>query len=245
MAPAPSDFTLIGTVLAVSIAIILLSGLALYVAFRLRETLRDEKGGGARAAKVAFLIGLLFLSGGVFYFFASGFNPQNGGSSTLTVTTGSGASTSTSTSSSSSTTSTSTTTSSTSTVSTTASAPGSSLSMSVSYPSSVGAGAGFYIQFTIYNNGASPVSGGSIDVGNLIYTFTINNATECNPQCAAITWSGSVINVGTVNPGATVVSIGVKAPAQPTQYSGSASLYYQGVTQPTTVTVTIRVTGHP
>lgn len=243
MAPAPSDFTLIGTVLAVSIAIILLSGLALYVAFRLRETLREERGGGARAAKVAFLIGLLFLSGGVFYFFASGFGAQ-GGNTLTSTTTSISVSTTTDTSTSSSSSS-STSASTTSTFTTTASAPGSSLQMTVSYPTSVGVGAGFYIQFTVYNNGPSSIAGGSIDVGSLIYTFSITNATMCNPQCSAATWSGSLIDIGTVNPGATILTLGVKAPAQPAQYSGTATLYYQGVSQPTTVTIAIRVSGRP
>ncbi len=49
MASVPSDYTIIGTVLAISVAIILLSGLALYISFRLRETLHEEKGRGARA----------------------------------------------------------------------------------------------------------------------------------------------------------------------------------------------------
>jgi hypothetical protein len=90
LAAIPSDLSLIGAVLAISLAIILLSGVALYVAFRLRETLREERGRGARAAKVAFLIGLLFLSGGVFYFFASGLGAigNTGGQTILATHTG-------------------------------------------------------------------------------------------------------------------------------------------------------------
>jgi hypothetical protein len=116
--------------------------------------------------------------------------------------------------------------------------------MTVTYPTSVSVGQGFYIQLSIYNSGAS-ASGATIDVGSMIYTFTIANATECNPQCASITWSGSVINVGTLNQGETSVTLGLRAPASPTQYSGTITLYYQGATQPTTSTLTIRVTGRP
>ncbi len=117
--------------------------------------------------------------------------------------------------------------------------------MTVTYPSTVGTGQGFYIDFNIYNSGASVVSAASLDVGNLIYTFSVTNATKCNPQCTAISRSGSVFSIGSLVPGQTVVTIGLKAPVQPQQYSGSAALYYQGAPQPAMTTITIRVTGHP
>lgn len=256
MATVPSDYTIVGTVLAIAVAIILLSGLALYVAFRVRETLRDEKGRGARAAKVAFLIGLLFLSGGVFYFFASGFGAQNQATSQGTTSQSSSASssatvlptkssvTSLATSSSTATLTTSTSVL-TTTSTTTASAPGSPVTIQVTYPSTVSSGSGFYLQFTVYNSGSAPASGATLDLGSVIYTFTVVNATVCNPQCAPAPWSGSIVTVGTVNPGATVVNVGLRAPAQPTQFSGTTTLYYQGEPQPTSATITIRVTGRP
>ncbi len=253
----PSDYTIVGTVLAIAVAILLLSGLALYIAFRVRETLHDERGRTARLVKVSLLIGLLFLSGGVFFFFASGFgssgSPGPTQNTTLgTVSTSSGVSSLGSTSLTSATstgqvsTSTNTASSSTSTtVTTVTTVGGGSVTMQVSYPSSVTAGQGFYLNFYIYNGASTTLSGASLDVGNLGITFAIVNATICNPQCTSATWSGSAINIGSLGPGATTVTLGVKAPSSPTQFSGQASLDYQGETQPVSATITIRVTGRP
>ena len=242
----PSDITIVGTVLAFAVAILLLSGLALYVAFRIRETLRDEKGGSARTVKVAFLVGLLFLSGGVFYFFAPGFN-VSGESSSTQVTSASTTATSSvllsSTSASTSSTSTPSTTS--TTVTTTTTAVGGTVTMSVAYPSAVGVGQGFYIEFSVYNSGSTALTQASIDVGSLGISFIILNATMCNPQCSVTSWSGSVVNLGSLNPGATTVTLGVKAPSSPTQFSGQSALHYQTQTQAIVVTITIRVSGRP
>ena len=252
MLAVPSDISIVGTVLALAVAILLLSGLALYVAFRVRDTLREEKGGGARAAKVAFLIGLLFLSGGVFYFFASGFNASGGNpSGTLaTVTSSTTSFTSSTTQSSAATTSSSPSTSSSTTVSTATSPSvtstgGGPVSMQASYPGSVSVGQGFYIQFSIYNSGSTALTGVSLDLGSVSITFTIMNATTCNPSCSTTAWSGGVVDIGNLNPGSTVVQVGLKAPSSPAQFSGQATLYYQGETQPLSVTVTMRVTGKP
>lgn len=240
MMALPTDYTLVGTVLAIAIAILLLSGLALYVAFRVRETLRDERGGSARLVKVSFLIGLLFLSGGVFYFFAAGFAGAGSGStqsvsSISTVSTSATSVTSASTS----------TASSSSTTFTTTSVAGGSASMSVTYPSSVNVGEGFYVQFSIYNSGSGPLNSVSLDLGSLGLTFKVVNATLCNPGCSPASLSGSVVEIGTLNPGSTILTVGLKAPSSPAQFSGSASLNYQGEAQPVTVTVTIRVSGRP
>jgi Domain of unknown function DUF11 len=80
-----SDVSVIAAVLAISLVILILSGLALYVAFRVRETFKDDKGTGIRTVKLVLLIGLLFLTGGVFYFFASGIGSP--GASTTTALT--------------------------------------------------------------------------------------------------------------------------------------------------------------
>ncbi len=256
MSPFPSDYTIVGTVLAVAVAILLLSGLALYVAFRVRETLRDERGGGARTAKVAFLVGLLFISGGVFYFFASGFNALGGGTTQTSLTgtsttqpstssASSSTTVSTSGSSSTSTISTSTSTSAGSTSSTTASASQGAVTMQVAYPSSVNVGQGFYVTFSLYDSGSTTLPGASLDVGNLAVTFSIVNATVCNPGCTSVSWSGGVVAIGNLNPGSTVVTLGLKAPSSPAQFSGQATLNYQGEIQPVTVTITIRVSGRP
>lgn len=245
----PADVTIVGAVLAITVAILLLSGLALYVAFRVRDTLREEKGRGARAAKVAFLIGLLFLSGGVFYFFASGFG-ASGGSTPVTGTTSATLSTSYSSTSSSSSppvtsTSSSATSSSSTTTTTTTTTGGGSVTLQASYPSTVSAGQGFYVQFSIYSSGTTALSGASLDLGGLSTTFTVVNATVCDPGCSPVTLSGGVINIGTLAAGSTAVQVGLRAPSSPTQFSGTATLNYQGEAQPASAAITIRVSGRP
>lgn len=65
------DVSIIGIVFALILFIIIFSAVILYLAFRIKETFREEKRRGARVAKIAFLIGILFLAGGSFYFFAN------------------------------------------------------------------------------------------------------------------------------------------------------------------------------
>ncbi|QQG48803.1 MAG: hypothetical protein HY247_00315 [archaeon] len=230
IALAATDYTIVGTVLAISVAIILLSGIALYVSFRVKEALKEERGTAARTAKVALLIGLLFLSGGVFYFFAAGFSS---GGPTSTLSSSSGFSTTVSSTS-------------TSVTYTTASPPGSQVTMQVSFPDRVVAGSSFTISFTIDNNGPATLTGGSLDVGNLFYTFSVNSAEKCAPACASTTWSGSVVQIGDMTPGVTVVTLGLTAPSQPQQFSTSATLYYVGMPQQISATISIQVvSGHP
>lgn len=66
----PTDLSLLGLVFAAILMILALSALALYVAFRIKETFKEEKT-SRRAAKLALLLGVLFLSGGLFYFLAT------------------------------------------------------------------------------------------------------------------------------------------------------------------------------
>jgi hypothetical protein len=58
-------------VFALILVIIFFSAVALYLAFRIKETFRKETRKGVTIAKTGFLIGILFLAGGIFYFFAS------------------------------------------------------------------------------------------------------------------------------------------------------------------------------
>lgn len=65
------ELTIIGIVFALILVIIFFSAIALYLAFRIKETFRKETRKGITIVKVAFLIGVLFLAGGIFYFFAN------------------------------------------------------------------------------------------------------------------------------------------------------------------------------
>ena len=71
------DLSVIGIVFAIILFIVFFSAVILYLAFRIKETFREEKKRGMLAVKVAFLIGILFLAGGSFYFFAQVLSPQS------------------------------------------------------------------------------------------------------------------------------------------------------------------------
>jgi hypothetical protein len=239
----PSDYTIIGTVLAVSIAIILLAGLALYVAFRVRETLHEERGSGAKAAKVAFLIGLLFLSGGVFYFFASGFNSGGNTSSTLTTgppsTSTSGTTAVTSPSSGSPTTSTSTSTA--SSMTTTASSTG-SVGMTVNCPSSAAIGSSFSCTVSIDNAGGSSYQSTVLTSQGDLAQFTLTGCSETvngNPASCTVV-SATQVSVGSLSPGLTYLTVSLSPPSSAGQKSCSLVLSAVGL-QSVTSTFTMQV----
>jgi len=70
------DISTLGIIFAISLLIIIFSAIVLYLAFRIRETFRNEEKRGIRTAKIVFLIGTLFLAGGIFYFFARTLTPN-------------------------------------------------------------------------------------------------------------------------------------------------------------------------
>ena len=247
----PSEFSIVGTVLALAVAILLLSGLALYVAFRLRETLRDEKGGGTRTVKVAFLIGMLFLSGGVFYFFASGFNGPGGSSttqgsfSTTSTMSSSLVRSSTETTFTSATSPTGTTTaSSTSTTTTTSTAQGVTMP-TPSCPSRVTAGSTFVCYVTVYNQGSTSYGSATLVSSGDFLKFAILGCAESvngGPSTSLSTTSNSVA-IGNLSPGTTVLTISIQAPAQSGQYSNDVlTLNAPGFAQPISATFSIQVT---
>ena len=71
------DVSIIGIVFAIILFIIFFAAVVLYLSFRIKETFREEKKRGMLAVKVAFLIGILFLAGGSFYFFAQILTPSS------------------------------------------------------------------------------------------------------------------------------------------------------------------------
>jgi hypothetical protein len=70
------DLSIIGIVFAIILFIIFFAAVVLYLSFRIKETFREEKKRGILVVKVAFLIGILFLAGGSFYFFAKILTPS-------------------------------------------------------------------------------------------------------------------------------------------------------------------------
>jgi len=71
------DLSIIGIVFAIILFIIFFAAIILYLSFRIKETFREEKKRGILAIKIGFLIGILFLAGGSFYFFAQVLSPLN------------------------------------------------------------------------------------------------------------------------------------------------------------------------
>ena len=70
-----TDLSIIGIVFAIILFIIFFAAVILYLSFRIKETFREEKKRGMLAVKIGFLIGILFLAGGSFYFFAQTLSP--------------------------------------------------------------------------------------------------------------------------------------------------------------------------
>ncbi len=260
MMAVPSDYTIIGTVLALAVAILLLAGLALYVAFRVRETLRDERGGSTRAVKVAFLIGLLFLSGGVFYFFASGFGGSGGSSSVLSTSTASsstgsaftstpststGVSSTTSTTSgqSSSSTSTSTSTSPSSSTTTTA-----AQEVSMPAPSCAGnrvtAGMTFSCSLTIYDAGSTTYSSATLVSSGDFAKFTFLSCDESvnGGSSTPVSCSAGAVAVGNIVPNTIILTLTIQAPSQSGQNNNCVLTLSANGLQPITVTFSIQVT---
>lgn len=216
-------------------------------------------------AKVAFLIGLLFLSGGVFYFFASGFNVSGNSSATQGIPSSTGTSSTTSaasptsatsatstTTSSSVTASTESTTSSASTLSTTSStsqttttsATQSVTMQTPSCPSRVTAGQTFTCTITIFNQASTTFSSASVVSGQDFSEFTFVGCTEVvnGVSAGSVPVTSNTIAVGNLAPGSTVLTLSVQAPSQSGQYSKSVLTLSAPGLSPISVTFGIQVT---
>ena len=67
------DASILGMVFAIILFIVFFSAIVLYLAYRIKETFRSETRRGIVITKIVFLIGILFLAGGSFYFLAGTF----------------------------------------------------------------------------------------------------------------------------------------------------------------------------
>src|SRR5512138_3801167 len=65
------SLTVIAILFTLVLLLIFFSAVVLYLAFRVKETFRKETKRGTNIVKTAFLIGTLFLAGGIMYFSAS------------------------------------------------------------------------------------------------------------------------------------------------------------------------------
>ena len=67
------DASILGMVFAIILFIVFFSAIVLYLAYRIKETFRSETRRGIVITKIVFLVGILFLAGGSFYFLAGTF----------------------------------------------------------------------------------------------------------------------------------------------------------------------------
>lgn len=210
------DLAVIGIVFAIILLIIFFSAIVLYLSFRIKETFRKETRRGATIAKVAFLIGILFLAGGLFYFFANTFTNITEPSTTPTPTpTPSSIPTTTPTPTPSQT---------------------SQLSLSVSAPSQATMNSELSVSFTISNPTAITFNGAYIETGGLFSDFILQSSTHQT--------TGSVINIGDVASGVTIVNVELTSPNKAGTYPYTISLNFQDMTNPVTKSVTIWVRGN-
>jgi len=216
------DLSVIGIVFAIILFIIFFAAVVLYLAFRIKETFREEKKRGMLAVKVAFLIGILFLAGGSFYFFAQILTPQ----SSLPDTTPPDNSLPDTTSPD------------------TPSPPSNEtetengnpeLTLSISYPSRTRMSTVITMTFTITN----PTEYTAHDV--IIQTNVLFQDLEVISSTHEII--GNVIEIGDVQSGTTISSLELRAPSKPRQIDDTITLTYQEVNEIISQQISISVTG--
>ena len=204
------DLTVIGVVFALILLIIFFSAVVLYLSFRIKETFRKETRRGATVAKVAFLIGILFLAGGLFYFFANTFTNTTEPSPSATPTPSANP------------------------TPTPVNTP--VLTLSVSAPSQVGMNSELIITFTITNPTTFTANTVYLETSGLFSDFTLQSSTHDT--------TGSVINIGEVRSGVTVVSVELVAPDRARTLTNTVALNFQEMASPVTKSVTISVRGN-
>ncbi len=204
------DLTVIGVVFALILLIIFFSAVVLYLSFRIKETFRKETRRGATVAKVAFLIGILFLAGGLFYFFANTFTNITEPSPTATPTPSANP------------------------TPTPVNTP--ALTLSVSAPSQVGMNSELSITFTITNPTTFTANAVYLETSGLFSDFTLQSSTHDT--------TGSVINIGEVPSGVTVVSVELTAPDRARTLTNTVTLNFQEMATSVTKSVTISIRGN-
>lgn len=216
------DLSVIGIVFAIILFIIFFAAVVLYLAFRIKETFREEKKRGMLAVKVAFLIGILFLAGGSFYFFAQVLTPQSSVPDTTLPDTTSPNSTLPDTPLPSS--------------NETETENGNpELAMSVSYPSRTKMNTKITMTFTITN----PTEYTAHDV--IVQTNVLFE--QFNAVSTTYERTGNAIEIGDVPSGTIIVSLELTAPSKPQQMGDTITLTFKEMNEPITQEISISVTG--
>jgi hypothetical protein len=223
------DIAIIGVVFALILLVIFFSAVVLYLAFRIKETFRKETRRGATIAKIGFLIGILFLADGIFYFFANTLtniaepNPTASPTPMISPSPSPTASPLPSPTDTPSPTATPTPT------------PTPVLILSVSAPSQIRMNTPISVSFTISNPTGSTAHGVYIETEGLFADFAVQSSTY--------EIDGNVINIGDVPSGTTIVSIDLVSPDKAGAFTYTISLNFQEMTAPVTKGMTILVRG--
>ena len=232
------DLTIIAIVFALILIIIFFSAVVLYLSFRIKETFRKETRRGATIAKTAFLIGILFMAGGIFYFFANTLtninqpNPTGSPFPSASPTPGT-TSSPLPTNSPSPTINPTPTTTLQPTPSTSPTLSPSTPKLSVAYPPTGRMNSIITITITIINPTATTLHSASIETNILFQEFTLQSSTS--------TVVGNVIVIGDLPTGTTIVSLTLQTQNRPRDVVDTLSLVYQEMTEAITQQISISI----
>jgi hypothetical protein len=211
------DISIIGIVFAIILFIIFFAAVVLYLSFRIKETFREEKKRGMLAVKVAFLIGILFLAGGSFYFFAQILpsssptpspEPDNPNDTPLPPSNDNGNENGKA-----------------------------ELNMYISYPSRTRMNAEITMTFSITNPTEYIAHDVVIQTTVLFEYFNLVSSTH--------KVTGNVIEIGDISPGTTVSSLNLVASSKPREIRDTITLIFKEMTEQITQDISISVTGGP
>jgi len=211
------DISIIGIVFAIILFIIFFAAVVLYLSFRIKETFREEKKRGMLAVKVAFLIGILFLAGGSFYFFAQILpsssptpspEPDNPNDTPLPPSNDNGNENGKA-----------------------------ELNMYISYPSRTRMNAEITMTFSITNPTEYIAHDVVIQTNVPFEYFNLVSSTH--------KVTGNVIEIGDISPGTTVSSLNLVASSKPREIRDTITLIFKEMTEQITQDISISVTGGP
>lgn len=229
-----NSLSILGIVFALVLFLIAFSAIILYIAFRVKEALREEGKRGVTVVKVAFLIGTLFLAGGGLYFFGRVITQTP--ISTVTPTP-------TATPKPTTTPLPSPTPTPSLPLPTITETPTPSetekprLTLTVTYPSRVRIRSKFTVTFTIINPTETTVHDVTIHLSMLLEQFSVESSSH--------KLVGNVIEVGEAPPGTIICQLNLISPTKPTKAHETVTLTYREMSKPITQEIEIAVTGKP
>ena len=236
------DLSIIGIIFAIILFIIFFAAVVLYLSFRIKETFREEKKRGFLVVKVAFLIGILFLAGGSFYFFAEILSPSSPIPSLLPENTTDVISPSEPENSTNEIPSSEPETPIDDNPwvpsdNTTNENGSPELSLIISYPSRIRMNTDITITFSITNPTKYIAHDVVIQTGILFEYFNIVSSTH--------TITGNAIELNDVSQGTTISSLNLAASNRPAEVRDTIILIFNEMTEQITKDVSISITGGP